>query len=30
MPSIDENRDALEVFCTCVELASADKLRAEK
>ena len=30
MPSIDENRDALEVFCTCVELACADKLRAEK
>ena len=30
MPSIDENRDALEVFCTCVELACADMLRAEK
>ena len=29
MPSIDENRDALEVFCTCVELACADMLRAE-
>ena len=27
MPSVNDIRSAMEVFCTCVELAAADKLR---
>jgi DNA-binding transcriptional MocR family regulator len=30
MPAVDDIRDAMDIFCTCVELAAVNKLRQEK